>query len=75
VLRHALVLGVAGLALLATSLGCSDVDSSSSGANAPCTRDYDCEGDLTCQQGVCAAPEGDGGSVDASAGKDAAADG
>jgi hypothetical protein len=48
--------------------GCGGVDSSStSGVNAPCTRDKDCKDDLACQKGVCTAPSTDGGAGDGSA--------
>jgi hypothetical protein len=73
VIRHALLLAAASLSLLAREPGCGGVDSSSSGVNAPCTRDYDCASGLTCQQGVCTGPAVDAG-TDGGA-KDAAGDG
>ena len=78
VIRQAFVLGVAGISLLARDPGCGSVDSSSSGANAPCTRDYDCTSGLECVGGVCTAPGGDGGPAKDSGStppKDAAGDG
>jgi hypothetical protein len=56
VLRHALVLGVAGLSIAARGPGCGGFESSSAGLNAPCTRDTDCESGLLCQAGVCTGP-------------------
>ena len=76
VLRQALVFGVAGFSLMARDPGCSGVDSTSSGPNAPCTRDYDCASGLICKGGVCAGPDGDGGAKDSGSGaKDGASDG
>jgi hypothetical protein len=76
VIRQALVLGVASLSLLARDPGCSSVDSSgTSGANAPCTRDYDCKDGLTCRGGVCTGPSKDGGLSDGGGSTDGADDG
>jgi hypothetical protein len=83
VVRHALVLGLASLSLVARDSGCGSVDSSSGGVNAPCTRNYDCTNGLSCLSGVCTGPSEDaGGPEDGSppeaggeAGKDAGADG
>jgi hypothetical protein len=58
---------------LARDPGCGgDVDAPSSGVNAPCTRDKDCTGDLSCVHGVCTSPSQDGGPKDGTA--DSAAD-
>ncbi len=68
-MRGAAVLLV-GLALIAwRDPGCGGVDTTTSGPNAPCTRDKDCNDGLTCAHGVCASP--DAGIDDAG---DAAAD-
>jgi hypothetical protein len=76
VIRQALLVGFAGLSLLAKTADCGDVDSSSSPVNAPCTRDNDCMSGLTCQGGVCSGPGGeDAGVSDAAVSTDAAADG
>jgi len=37
--------------------GCGGADSPSGGVNAPCTRTKDCQGSLTCDQGVCVDPD------------------
>jgi hypothetical protein len=75
VVRHALLLGFASLSLVAHDSDCSGVDSSSSGVNAPCTRDTDCASGLTCQGGVCTGPAVDAGTEDGGGSKDAASDG
>jgi hypothetical protein len=36
--------------------GCGGVDAPQNGTNAPCTRNSDCKGDLTCSEGVCVDP-------------------
>jgi hypothetical protein len=33
--------------------GCSSIDEPTSGLHAPCTRDKDCEGSLSCREGSC----------------------
>jgi hypothetical protein len=54
--------------------GCGEVDSPENGANAPCTRNFDCVSGLVCDQGVCVPPPiGDASTNDASI-DDAAAD-
>jgi hypothetical protein len=56
--------------------GCGEVDRRENGANAPCTRDLDCESSLSCEEGVCVSPsqpQSDASIDDASIG-DAAAD-
>ena len=73
--RHVAILGIAGISLmLGQDPGCGGVDSPSGTVNAPCTRDKDCRGGLTCREGVCAeldagpltdAASADGGSQDA----------
>ena len=76
--RHALVAGFACLSLAACASGCGNVDSSSGGVNAPCTRDYDCAGGLSCVSGVCAGPVDDASSpaeAGTEAGLDAGGDG
>jgi len=65
--------GIAALGV-ANDPSCGGVDSTPSGVNAPCTRDKDCRGDLTCEKGVCTPPaHGDAGSEGGSG--DAARDG
>lgn len=55
--------------------GCGEVDSPEYGANAPCTRDKDCAGDLACVQGVCVPPSvGNDASINDDAAADAAPD-
>jgi hypothetical protein len=54
VVRHAFAFGLA--TFVAGASGCGNVDSSSGGVNAPCTRDYDCASGLTCLSGVCTGP-------------------
>jgi hypothetical protein len=55
--------------------GCGEVDSPEYGANAPCTRNKDCAGDLACVQGVCVSPsQGDDASTNDDASIDDAAD-
>ena len=75
VVRHALLFGFASLSLVGRAYDCGAVDSSSSGVNAPCTRDNDCASGLTCQGGVCTGPAVDAGAPDAAGSKDAAGDG
>ena len=75
VVRHALLLGFASLSLAGRAYDCSGVDSSSSGVNAPCTRDSDCASGLSCQGGVCTGPAVDAAAPDAAGSKDAAGDG
>ena len=59
-------LAIAGVVLAALrGPGCGEVDSTESAANAPCTRDKDCESGLVCSAGVCIVP---------SAGRDASSD-
>jgi hypothetical protein len=76
VIRNALAAKVVTLGIAAYGVahdpGCGSVDSTSSGVNAPCTRDKDCRGDLVCEKGVCTT--GDAGAGDAAPG-DAAHDG
>ena len=66
-IRHVLF---AGLLAAAYDPSCGDVDSTSSGPNAPCTRDRDCRDGLVCGHGVCVDPDagvtGDGGGDGAS---------
>ena len=60
--RQAVVakLAALGIALLfARDPGCGGVESTSSGVNAPCTRDHDCKDELTCEKGVCTGPDKD----------------
>jgi hypothetical protein len=79
VIRHALILGAASFSLFFRGPGCGGgEDPSASGVNAPCERDYDCAGDLSCQGGLCVEPIEDAGPPpkDAEAGvQDAAGDG
>jgi hypothetical protein len=73
VVRGALLLGVAAVALYASGAGCGSAVDSSSGLNAPCTRDKDCQDGLTCEEGVCTGPSVDAGG-DASDASDAGLD-
>jgi hypothetical protein len=75
VFREAVVLGVASLSLFSSRAGpggCGGEDASSSGVNAPCTRNYDCATGLTCNSGLCAGPNEDAGGDAGGGGKDAA---
>ncbi|MGO9714060.1 MAG: hypothetical protein ACLQBL_34715 [Polyangiaceae bacterium] len=78
VVRHALVLGLACISLGARGSGCGLSSSPAGGVNAPCTRNYDCSGDLSCLSGVCTGPLEDSGTPPeggVEAGMDAASDG
>jgi hypothetical protein len=72
-LALALLVGFASLFLGARD--CGSVDSSSGGVNAPCERDYDCVGGLSCSSGVCVGPPVDGGAAPEAGPRDASADG
>jgi hypothetical protein len=48
--------------------GCGEVDRPENGANAPCTRDKDCQSSLLCEEGVCVPPSPP--DADAAAGSD-----
>jgi hypothetical protein len=60
-------LAALGIALVfARDPGCGGVESTSSGINAPCTRDRDCKDELTCEKGVCTGHSKDDAGADAS---------
>lgn len=75
VVRHVLVIALASLPFVPFGAGCGNVNSSSGGVNAPCTRDYDCASGLTCQSGVCTGPAQDAGVPSEAGPKDAGGDG
>ena len=54
-MRSAFLVVIALIAARDTS--CGGVDSTSSGPNAPCTRDKDCKEGLACTRGVCVNPD------------------
>jgi hypothetical protein len=57
VIREALLASVAALGL-AQDPSCGGTDSPTSGVNAPCTRDKDCSGGLSCREGICTGDAG-----------------